>query len=786
MVTTLLARKARRDVGRQRGQFVAVALTVALATCAFVAALGAYENLQASYETTYSRLSFADLVASGRDAPQLAAAAERAKGVAVTERLQADLGVRPRPDHSLRGRLVGLPDDGTRPAVNRPLVTEGAWPRGDQVLVETHLAKRWHIRPGATVGVAAADGSWHLLRVAGVAASPEYLYPARSRQELVTTPEDFGVVFAQDQVVKSLAGPAAVQQAALYTVDRSRAATVTGDLEQQASRLSLVEVTTRATHPSAAALSDDINGIRTMAFLFPVLFLTAGALAAWVLLGRLVHAQRAVIGTLLASGLPRRRLLGHYLAFGVGTALAGALLGAVGGHFLGGWMTTTYTDALGIPLTLNRLHPIVLVAGVGVAVLAGALAGFGPARMATRLAPAETMRATTPPGRGRRSLIERLLPPLRRLPARWAMVLRNIGRSRRRSIATAAGTALAVALILVSWGMLDTSNILLARQYGDVQRESAQVDLTPAIAPQTIASLGAVSGVAAVEPAVRAPVVLAHGQQRYSSLLIALPQTTKMHGFHVVGSGEQAQPKQGLLVGLSLQGRLGLRVGDQIQASVPGTDVNVRDRVAGFVDEPFGAFAYASLEHLKGLAPGSIVNAAFIGVTPNADRLAVRAAVNQIPGVVGYTDIEAVHNAIRDQMGLFYALLGIMLAFGAAMAAALCFNAMSANVAERSGEIAALRVAGMPNRLLRRILSVENLTLAAAGLPFGVIAGVLLARGFLSTYVSDIYRWSLQLHWWTPLVAAAAVFVAAAIAQVPALRTAGSIDLGRVVRERSL
>lgn len=785
-MTSLLARKARRDVGRQGGQFVAVALTVALATCAFVAAFGAYENLQASYDTTYSRLSFADLVASGRDAPQLAAVAERAKTVTVTERLQADLGVRPRPDHSLRGRVVGLPDNSSTPAVDRPLVTEGAWPRDNQVLVETHLADRWNIKPGATVGVAAADGSWHYLGVAGVAASPEYLYPARSRQELVTTPEDFGVVFAQNRVVQQLAGPAAVQQVALYSPDRSRAAKVTEDLEQQASRMSFIEVTTRATHPSAEALADDINGIRTMAFLFPVLFLIAGALAAWVLLGRLVNAQRSVIGTLLASGLPRRRLLGHYIAFGVGTALAGSLVGAVAGHFLGGWMTTTYTDALGIPLTVDSLQPLVLVAGVGVAVLAGALAGFGPARMATRLAPAETMRATTPPGRGRRSLVERLIPPIQRLPARWAMVLRNIGRSRRRSIATAAGTALAVALILVSWGMLDTSNILIARQYGDVQRESAQVDITPPTAQQTIGSIGAVPGVAAVEPAVRAPVVLAHGPQRYTSLLIALPHATKMHGFRTAGSGEQILPGEGLLVGMSLQGRLGLRVGDEIQASVPGSEVNVRERVAGFVDEPFGAFAYTSLEHLERLAPGSIVNTAFLSVAPGADRLAVRAAVNQIPGVVGYTDTVAVHSAIRNEMSLFYALLGIMLAFGAAMAAALCFNAVSANVAERSGEIAALRVAGMPSRLLRRILSVENLILAAAGLPFGVIAGILLARAFLSTYVSDIYRWTLQLHWWTPLVAAVAVFLAAAIAQVPALRTVGRVDLGRVVRERSL
>jgi putative ABC transport system permease protein len=786
VVNGLLGRKARRDVRRQFGQFAAVAVTIAIASCAFVAALASYTNLRTSFDTTYERLRFADVIAAGLDAPRLAAASRAIGHVAVTERLQADVGVRIAGRHSLRGRIVGLPNDGRQPAVNRLLVLDGTTPKAGQVAVETHLAERWSLHPGSHVELATTSGAWRRVRISGVVASPEYLYPARSRQELISTPEDFGVVFGADSLVSAIAGPAAITQTAAYVPDRSQASSLTARLEHTAATLSLSEVTTRATHPSAQSLAEDVQGFGTLATLFPLLFLTAGALAAWVLLGRLVAAQRAVIGTLLACGLPRRRLLAHYLVFGVATALVGGVVGAGAGVLLGRWVTSLYTDAIGVPLSVNRLQPAVLGAAVGVAAVVGALSALGPARAAIRIAPAEAMRATTPGGRGRRSLLERAIPLLRRLPSRWAMVLRNIVRSRRRSLSTLAGVALAVSLVLLAWAILDTSNILLSRQFEQVQREDAQLDLSPATASSTIAALQQLPGIARLEPAARVPIALSYKNRRYSTLLIALPGDTQMHTFRTTGGGTRPLPSSGLLAAASLRDQLGISTGSTVTVSVPGAGVTTRVRVAGFVDEPFGALAYADLRTLGRQAGEPVVTSAFVRLKPGADRLGVRAQANALPGVIGYTDVHALHATLRAQMGLFNIILGVMLVFGALLAAALCFNAMTANVAERRGEVAALEVAGMPVRTLRRLVSAENLSLAAVGLPVGVVLGILLARGFLSTYTSDLYRWTLQLHWWTPLLAAVAIFLAAVVAQLPALGSLARIDLGRVVRERSL
>ncbi len=58
-------RKSFRDLARQRAQVGAVGVTILLGVMLYVATAGAFLNLSDSYQQTYDRLNFADLVATG-------------------------------------------------------------------------------------------------------------------------------------------------------------------------------------------------------------------------------------------------------------------------------------------------------------------------------------------------------------------------------------------------------------------------------------------------------------------------------------------------------------------------------------------------------------------------------------------------------------------------------------------------------------------------------------------------------------------------------------------------
>ena len=355
-------------------------------------------------------------------------------------------------DTKLLGRVVGVPASSQ---VNRLTLLSGDLPASGEVALESHLADHFGLEAGSTIALLGADG-WTRMPVSGVVASAEYIWPAKSRQEVLTTPDNFGVVFAPQADAASLAGTDQPNQTVVYYRDGEPNETLTSTLVDEAS--GAVEVFTRAEQPSNSALEEDLTGFEELSLFFPILFLTASGMAAYVMITRLVHAQRDQIGIMLANGFSRRRVLWHYLGYGLVPGLIGAVPGAIAGSILARVITGFYTDIISVPVTVIETHPLTVVAGLGLGIVASLIAGFGPARSASRVVPAESMRGTAPSGGGGVSILERLIPALKRTPIRWRMGMRGIERNPRRTISTILGVVLSLMLVLVSWGMLERSS----------------------------------------------------------------------------------------------------------------------------------------------------------------------------------------------------------------------------------------------------------------------------------------------------------------------------------------
>ncbi|HZD02667.1 MAG TPA: FtsX-like permease family protein [Actinomycetes bacterium] len=794
MSAPTLRTKLWRDLRRRRAQFAALAVTLFLGIALFVTSYDAFLNLQASYEELYARTHFADLTVTGGDLAAVAAAARSAEASVATRRV-ADIPLRIGED-VLLGRVVGMPAR-SQPLVNGVLVLRGGYlspARPDGVLVEQHAASHFRLSPGASVR-ALSPGGWRTLSVAGVAASPEYLWPARSRQDVLTSPDDFAVLFVPQALAEELGGRAAQEQLVVHVPDRARVSSVVASLERKAGHSGATGVLARAEQPSNAALQEDVQGFDQLSLLFPILFLTAAAMAAWVLLTRLVRSQRPQIGTLRTFGAARRTVLGHYVGFGLAAGLLGGIPGAAAGTFGARLATGGYTRAIAVPVTVAPLHWTTALIGIAFGLVVGVIGAAGPALAASRVPPAEAMRGAVPSGAGGTSFLERAFPPLRRIPPAARMAVRGISRNRRRTLYTALGVVLALVLVLVSWGMLDSTQVLLARQFDQVQRQDAQVYLSGPATVAAVSRLAAVPGVAAAEEAAQLPVTVEGRTGSYPTALLALPPGTTMHGFLLAGGGTASLPRDGVLLGAALRSRLGIGVGDRIRLRLPSLGASVQEPVAGFVSEPLGTFAYASLPSLERalasggrrvLVPGeSLANTVMLRFSPSAGGAAMRARLSALPGVAAYVDARALQRAASGFMGLFYAFVGLMLVLGAILAFALVFNAMSVNVAERATEIATLRSEGVAPGRVGRLIGSESLLVVALGIPPGLLAGYLVAKGFMASFSSDLFRFDLAVRPVTFLLAAAAMLAVGLLSWWPALRAIRRVDLATVLRERA-
>lgn len=785
--------KRKRDFVQQRWQFLAVLVTISLGVMMFAASYDAYRNLEASYTGTYDRLALADVTITGAE-PGVADTIAAVDGVSVVEqRTQVDPPMRVGEDVFI-GRVVTMPVD-QQPAINQIDVVDGFYltsSRPDGVVVETHMGDSFDLTVGDTVEIL-VDADWVPVEVIGIAVSPEYLWPARSRQDVFPMPGTFGVVYLADETLQMVApGTTPNQIMALYHADRDTAAT------DDAVRLAAgsAEVVTQADQPSNAALSLDLQGFEQMSVAFPVLFLLAAGMAAFILLTRLVYAQRSQIGTLLASGMSRSILSRHYLSYGLILGTVGAVIGVVLGMAAGWAITGSYTAELGIPDTIRQLRWITPIVGLIFGVVTGAVAALVPARSAFRLAPAEAMRGDVPTSDGRVSVLERLIPPLRAIPVRWSMVLRGVGRNWRRSVSTVIGVVLALTLILASWGLIDTVDILMDRQFNEVDLTDATAVFGVPVDDARVDAVTSIRGVTVAEPVVTLAVTAANGGGRsYVTQLQAYIDGTQVHGFTI--DGAESTPG-GVVAGNALADEIGLEVGDPVTVSLTTLDTSFETILSGFVDEPMGTFLYmergALIDALTTADPSfdeqtltdpTITTVASI-FDPVTNHQGTIDRIGQVDGVVSVVDNGALATLIDDFMGFFYVFVGVMLLFGAAMAFALIFNTISVNVAERSTEYATMRANGLSSRSIAALITGENVLLTAIGIIPGLIVGYLAAAWMMQSYSSDILQFNLEMRPSTLVLAGLAMIVVALLSVIPGIRTVNRLDIASVVREHAV
>ncbi|MEZ5118143.1 MAG: FtsX-like permease family protein [Candidatus Nanopelagicales bacterium] len=791
-----LRRKLRRDIRRTWPLFTALVVTVLLGIALYAASNNAYRNLTDSYDNAFVVQSFPDLFVTTPDPQAYADQIRDDPAVQATRtRVQADLPMAVTSGSGgtdkLTGRIVGYPANGTPAVASLTTLSGASNPSPGEVLVEEHMADTFGLEAGDSVRVSTAAGEVEV-EVAGVVSSAEYLWPAPSRQEIIVPPRSFGVLFVTDADARAWSGGGDNQALVLLT-DTARnsadAGAALSSLSSTATQDGATEVLTRAEQPSNSLLQEDISGFQQMAVAFPALFLTAAGLAMYVLLTRRVTQERQVIGTLRASGVRSRTVGWHYLSYGLVAGALGALLGLPLGMAMAGAMSRAYVAVIGLPdqltvFTAFRLETIAV--GVAFALVATAISAGFPARRAARVAPAEAMRGDGADGHARTSRIERLVPGLEHLPARWRMIVRSIARNGKRTVFTASGVVLALILVLASVGMLDTMSSLIRVQFDEVTLADAQVEYAAPVGTDQVVAVNGVEGVTHAESVISQPVsVAAHGSV-YSTQITGYDPNTRLHGFITRGGDPVPLPDDGILIDEAITAAIpDLQPGDEVQLTFPADGSTVTTTVVDFTYEPLGTFAYATKDWMRKNVPGAEATTVLAATDPGADQDAVRRAVSDLPGVVAYVPTSALQTTYEQYAGLFNVFLGAMLLLGAAMAFAIIFTTMSVNIVERQRELATLRAAGVRYRTLAGLVGGENTVIAALGVVPGLVLGVVSAAALLQTYSNDQFTLTLDIRWTSLVLAAVAIMAVAVLSQWPGLRSVRRMNVADAVRERS-
>jgi putative ABC transport system permease protein len=349
-----------------------------------------------------------------------------------------------------------------------------------------------------------------------------------------------------------------------------------------------------------------------------------------------------------------------------------------------------------------------------------------------------------------------------------------------------AGMSLAVAVVVLGSSSADSIERMRDVRFQAEQREDLTVSLGHTRAIGTARDFLGLPGVKRVEPYRAVPARLVAPGRSQDVTIFGLQSGSVLRKAVSNGYGVVQVPDEGAVVGAWLAKQFKLHRGDMIPLEIRENRRRVATtRVVDIIDEPLGVAAYMDLDALgRLLGEPSTYSAASLVADPRQAR-ELYAVLKRMPlavavdfrrgALASYREMsDSAVNFVRKIEVLF----AVVIAFG------VVYNSAKIALAERTRELATLRVLGMTRREISGILLGEVGVLAAVAVPIGFAVGnafaALVARA-MSTQ---------RMH--VPHVVAPATFgfafavfaVAATVSALVVRRGLDHLDLVAVLKAR--
>jgi putative ABC transport system permease protein len=464
------------------------------------------------------------------------------------------------------------------------------------------------------------------------------------------------------------------------------------------------------------------------------------------MLRRMIEQQRGQIGILKAFGFTDWEILRHYLSYPFLIGLIGGLGGGLAGGLLSYKFAELYQQFYNIPGLNGQFSLKYITAGTILSLIFSLTAGYLGCRGVLKLAPADAMRAPTPKDTGK-TLVEKLQFFWQMLNTQGKMAVRNVFRSKQRSLLAIFGIASAFSIMVAANGSFDSIDYLIDFEYNQVERYDMKIGLQTYV-DQTAAvtSAGSIEGISKVEPLLEVPVTLSH---RWLKKDIAISGLTRGGSLYrlVNDQGTVFQlPLSGLVISAQLAKKLDITAGDIVTIKpFMGDKKEKLVRVTMIVPQYVGLGAYMDINALsRMLSEPPLASSLLIKADPGFSN-EIHSKLREGKNVSSILDKNKIKQQFEQLMETSKSQQYIILFFGFVMGFAIVYNVNIISLSEREREMATLMVLGMTEREIGRILIFEQVLLGVTA----VVLGIPLSYGMLLAIVnasgSDMFNMPLVI-----------------------------------------
>lgn len=708
----MLTRKMIRDLRENQSQFLSIFLLMFLGMMLYSGMNAISYGMKQSSKTYYQECNLADAFVYGNEftKEQIEAIKENKDIQGVEGRTQCQVSLVGSTDTTLQLNRIATNEISKLYLVSGEGYNknkEGIWL--DQSFAEAN---------GITVGDIFSYSFGGLIeekKVLGLVYHPEYVFALKDETEALPNHKTYGFFFVSEKYTKF--GKEGVYSSLLIDSSLSKE-----ELTKKLGDALLVNqllVTMQKDITSVNMFDNEIKQMEAMEIVFPIIFLLVAVLTILTTMTRITINQRQQIGILKALGFSNKKILVHYMSFGLLISLVGSLLGMILGILCLPKLVFSFQR------TMYILPEWKQAAGDGsfivmvIAICSCCLCGVFAAKKELHGVAAQIIRPKEIKV-GKHNAFEKL-PFWKKASFDLQWNVRDCLRNKLRVFITVFGVVGGMALILCGLGMKDTMAHLVEEGYRKlstyqtkVTKDSLNTDNPPTIERgQWIMELGA---------------EVRKGEKTMATAVTVIGTGDYLYFRSLDGRILEA-PKDACFITSKLADKLGVKEGDEISFKPYGLKSYVTCTIHEIVRNPIGQGVFLGESYYKSLGQTFSKTACLTDLEPSSIE------------VSSYKSVQSKQDLIKnveELMTMVDVIIILMIVAASLLGIVVLYNLGILSFYERSREFATLKVLGFSYGRLQRLNRMQTIWLTVIGIIIGMPCGYLLLS-YMIRFMGDSY-----------------------------------------------
>lgn len=706
----MLFRKMLRDIKIHKMQFISILLMTFLGVFVYTGIGGEWIGMQKTLNKYYDDTKLADVWLIGKDFSE-----DNLKSVkaidSVTE-VQRRLKVETIGSFSNNPTIVlNFVEENN---ISLPYIKNGEKFSDDKdgIWIDDGFANAKKLKIGDDITVT-LNGITLTKTIKGTIVHPEYVY-YKSDSDIVPNYNNSGYAFLS---IKVLPKEIPITYNELLFKTNNKNPDKLEDTVSKALNGGFGAYISRKNLESDLMIRNEINQHKAIGSVFPVAFLAIALLTILTTMSRIVTNQRTQIGTLKSLGFKNRKILFHYVSYGLWLSLAGAFLGAIIGPLT---LPNLFYPSMSKFYMLPEWKPTLSISFYIMAaacVLVSTLTTFIACRKVLQDTAAQTLRPKSPKAIKSTRLSETNFWKKLGFNAQWNF--RDVFRSKIRSIMAIVGVVGCTALLVCSFGFNDSMKDLKKWQYNDINKFQTLVNIDKSATDEQILDIkNSINGEAYMDT----PVEIKFDGKKKTTMLtvsdnVTLIKTTDENRNYI------DLPRDGLSMSYKFAETIGAKKGDKITWHLYGDEKWITSEIKQIYRTPSEQGIAMSKELFSEL--GLPFKATAIVTSENTSK--------NFEGASSVWSASEFTKSWDDMTNAMNVMIYSLIVAACLLAIVVLYNLGLMSFTEKERELATLKVIGFKSSKIRNLLLTQNIWLTIVGILIGIPCGKLMIDFMIST-----------------------------------------------------